>query len=60
MKREKEVERIMKDFNCTREEAEDMLFDSEVEDGFKDNCFCDNTGYCCGISCSRYYKCKGQ
>lgn len=50
----------MKDFNCTREEAEDMLFDSEVEDGFKDNCFCDNTGYCCGISCSRYYKCKGQ
>lgn len=34
-------------------------FDKEIEEGFKENMFCDNTGFCCGSSCKNYYKCQG-
>lgn len=57
--KEKEIQETMKDWNCTREEAEEILFEQEIEQGFRENNFCDNTGYCCGTSCKNYYKCKG-
>lgn len=34
-------------------------FDREIEEGFRENLFCDNTGYCCGSSCKNYYLCQG-
>ena len=34
-------------------------FDNEIIQGFKENMFCDNTGFCCGSSCKNYYKCQG-
>ncbi len=57
--KEKEIQETMKDWSCTREEAEEILFEQEIEQGFRENNFCDNTGCCCGTSCKNYYKCKG-
>ena len=34
-------------------------FDEEIEAGFRDNNFCDNTGFCGGMSCKNYFNCKG-
>ncbi len=30
----------------------------EIEEGFAQNAFCDNHGYCCGTSCRYYATCK--
>lgn len=59
MLKEEKIKELMKIWNCTREEAEEILFDKEIEEGLKENNFCDNTGYCCGTSCRNYAKCKG-
>ena len=36
----------------------EMQFDKEIEEGFRENLFCDNYGYCCGLNCKNYYNCK--
>lgn len=30
----------------------------EIRQGFAENSFCDNTGFCCGSSCKYYENCK--
>lgn len=42
------------------EEIELAEFDREIQEGFAENMFCDNTGYCCGTSCRNYWKCQGE
>lgn len=32
----------------------------EIEEGFAENIFCDNYGYCCGTSCKNYINCQGK
>lgn len=32
----------------------------EIEEGFAENMFCDNYGYCCEISCKNYINCQGK
>ena len=49
------VERLENDFQDL--ELED--FDNEMQQGYADNMFCDNYGYCCGTSCRNYWKCQG-
>lgn len=42
------------------EEQDDILDDYEddyKDEGFAENMFCDNYGYCCGSSCRNYFKC---
>ena len=34
-------------------------FNNEIIQRFKENMFCDNTGFCCGSNCKNYYKCQG-
>lgn len=41
------------------DELLDEEFEREIEEGFRDNMFCDNTGYCQGVSCRNYNKCHG-
>ena len=36
----------------------DTRFEEEIEEGFRENLFCDNYGYCCGLNCKNYYNCK--
>lgn len=45
---------LYEDIQC-RIETE---IDNEIREGFKENGFCDNYGYC-SSSCKYYYKCKG-
>lgn len=42
----------------TLEELKEQLFDKEIEQGFAENCFCDNYGFCGGSSCKNYANCK--
>ena len=39
------------------DDYDDSSYD-EIYEGFLDNMFCDNYGYCCGSSCRNYYKCQ--
>lgn len=32
--------------------------EKNINQGFKENCCCDNFGYCCGASCKYYANCK--
>lgn len=48
------VKDLLKDLNCEIESR----FDKEIEEGFRDNNFCDSYGYCSGSSCKNYYKCR--
>lgn len=57
--REEKIKELMKIWNCSREEAQEILFEEEIEQGFRENSFCDNTGYCMGTSCKSYCKCRG-
>lgn len=43
--------------NDIQEEIESREM-KEIEQGFKENCCCDNFGYCCGASCKYYTSCK--
>lgn len=43
--------------NDIQEEIESREME-EIEQGFKENCCCDNFGYCCGASCKYYASCK--
>lgn len=46
--------------NLTEKEMEELAeFEEEIRQGFADNMFCDNYGYCCGTSCKNYHKCQG-
>lgn len=56
---ETEVVKTMRQWNCTREEAQDILFDKEIEEGYRSNAPCDNSGYCIGMACKYYFKCQG-
>lgn len=48
----------VKDLLTDLEDYEDYLIDKKIEEGFRENNFCDNYGYCCGSECEKYYKCK--
>lgn len=43
--------------NDIQEEIESRELE-EIEQGFAENSFCDNTGFCCGASCKYYESCK--
>ena len=55
---ETEVQRTMDELGCTRAEAEEHLFNKEIEDGYRSNAPCDNSGYCIGMACKHYFKCQ--
>jgi hypothetical protein len=39
-------------------ELKECIQYAEIEQGFADNCFCDNYGFCNGTSCKYYNNCK--
>lgn len=44
-----------------KEDLEEEIESEEIkkiEEGFRENTFCDNSGYCCGTSCKYYATCK--
>ena len=41
------------------EEEKIAEWEEEIQKGFAENMFCDNTGYCCGTSCKNYKNCQG-
>ena len=43
--------------NDIQEEIESREIE-EIRQGFAENGFCDNTGFCCGSSCKYYENCK--
>jgi hypothetical protein len=48
----------IKNLKAEIEEINECIEYEEIEQGFADNCFCDNYGFCCGTSCKNYNNCK--
>ena len=43
-----------------KDELEGRWDYEEVEDDYSQNMPCDNTGFCAGSGCSRFYQCKSK
>lgn len=56
---DKRIKETMKIWQCSEEEAKEIILEEEIEKGFEENAFCDNTGFCNGTSCKYYKECKG-
>lgn len=53
------IENFYNTLERVNKEIESLNFlDLEIQQGFAENCFCDNYGFCGGSSCKNYHNCK--